>query len=739
MPDDPQEQPDPLEKSLGDQATSTDASRAERELSLGDQSTRGDALSSLSDLSSDLSAELGQEMPIVDLTERYEIQDVLGKGGMGEVLRALDRRLKRPVAIKRVLGEMARSKKALSRFLTEAQSIAALNHFNIVQIHDYGRDAEGPFIIMELVEGQSLQERLTTGKLEIEEAIDITCQLCDALGKAHGAGIIHRDIKPGNILLTEDGAPKLTDFGLARQESVDHGQTQAGVVLGTIDFMPPEQRRDATAVDARSDLWSLAATFYQMITGKSPKIIKFRNVPPAMQDVLEKALEDIPDDRYQTAQDFRDALKGSLATAGKSAPEATVELGTGECAQCHTKNESSRKFCSECAAPLRVVCLKCEDEIPIWDKVCGECGGKQPELIVAHQSELSDTIEAGLTLAREHEYEKALSQLEIVAKNKHAFTEDLREEAAKQIELVTAQRDEQHQLRDQRVELANQHQQNHDYAAAVRELEKIPEPLRQSHQQGVRKIGNRTEFGVPVVIADQLSTVQAARDELASLEITIRDAVREKRVDGLLEKATRFLELNPRHEQIHKLHKQLQKSDRRGRIQQLMARIEAATTPTEKLPLVEQYLELRPDDVQTKQLAQKLRKQVAEAANNVSAIRSEGPPLLVPQVDYGVAQPGTSAAMSTGTINWRGQWFIFDVKVKVSLDGELVHTGSLKKGFTFTFQVAPGNHTISVKIPIRTARQYSLFCEPGGKYTITIQYDTVMGHFAKECQITRTQ
>ena len=114
---------------------------------------------------------------------------------------------------------MARRKKALSRFLTEAQSIAALNHFNIVQIYDYGRDKDGPFIIMELVEGESLQARLEDGPLELEAAIEITCQLCDALSKAHAAGIIHRDIKPANILLTEDGLPKLTDFGLARQES----------------------------------------------------------------------------------------------------------------------------------------------------------------------------------------------------------------------------------------------------------------------------------------------------------------------------------------------------------------------------------------------------------------------------------------------------------------------------------------------------------------------------------------
>ncbi len=141
----------------------------------------------------------------------------------------------------------------LCGFLTEAKSIAALNHPNIVQIHDYGRDEDGPFLIMEYVDGGSLLEKCKEGALELAEAVELTCQLCDGLGKAHEAGIIHRDIKPANVLLTNDGTPKLTDFGLARQDTADHGQTQVGSVLGTIDFMPPEQRLDATQTDGRSD------------------------------------------------------------------------------------------------------------------------------------------------------------------------------------------------------------------------------------------------------------------------------------------------------------------------------------------------------------------------------------------------------------------------------------------------------------------------------------------------------
>ena len=136
------------------------------------------------------------------------------------------------------------------------------------------------------------------------------------------AGIIHRDIKPANVLITSDGAPKLTDFGLAQSGfSGYRPQTMAGAVLGTLDFMPPEQRKDATTADHRSDLWSLAATFYQLVTGKSPKIIRFNDVPESLQDVLGKALEEAPAERYQSADEFRRAVQ-SAAQESSGGPVA---------------------------------------------------------------------------------------------------------------------------------------------------------------------------------------------------------------------------------------------------------------------------------------------------------------------------------------------------------------------------------------------------------------------------------
>ncbi|MCP4479583.1 MAG: protein kinase [Planctomycetaceae bacterium] len=292
---------------------------------------------------------------------------------MGEVLLAFDTRLDRHVAIKRVLGKSVRNAKALQRFLNGAKRVASLNHPNIVQVYDFGMAKDGPFMILEYVRGASLLDRCLEGVIPLDEAVEIICQLCDGLGKAHDAGVVHRDIKPANILMTEEGRPKLNDFDLAKVQTTDSGMTMQGAILGTLDFMPPEQRRNAALVDHRSDLWSLAATFYQIVTGKSPKIIRFSDVPKSLHDVLGKALEEEKSDRYQTPLEFREAIRTSLSTRGGETATA-VELGAGECPKCHTPNESQRKFCRECAASLRVPCLECKSEIPIWDKVCGECG-----------------------------------------------------------------------------------------------------------------------------------------------------------------------------------------------------------------------------------------------------------------------------------------------------------------------------------------------------------------------------
>jgi formylglycine-generating enzyme required for sulfatase activity/serine/threonine protein kinase len=333
------------------------------------------------------------ELEVVDLEARYRFESTLGQGGMGAVLLATDTRLGRKVAIKRILGKGANSKAAITRFMNEAKAIAALNHPNVVQIYDYGRAKDGPFLIMEYVDGGSLSARCSRRAIPLDDAIHLVCQLCEGLAKAHAAGIIHRDIKPANVLLTHDGRPKLSDFGLAKAEAADHQMTMDGTVLGTPDFMPPEQRIDAALVDARSDLWSLAATLYQMVTGRSPKIIRFDLVPTELTRVLAKALEDAKEDRFQSAQEFRDALRSVLLQStpfGESQPGAGFETQDGQCAACGTINtDLTRKFCKKCGASLRVACRQCNAQIPVWDAICGECGGHQSTVESSEEDDAS--------------------------------------------------------------------------------------------------------------------------------------------------------------------------------------------------------------------------------------------------------------------------------------------------------------------------------------------------------------
>jgi formylglycine-generating enzyme required for sulfatase activity/tRNA A-37 threonylcarbamoyl transferase component Bud32 len=543
-----------IEKSLGDQNTlgGRGPTRQIEQMSLGDQATFAGGESSGGNSTSSLGYQttLGGRQPsnddlyddgweVVDLAARYRTEKIIGQGGMGEVLLAVDTRLNRKVAIKRMLGQAARSKTAVSRFLTEAQAIAALNHPNIVQVYDYGRASDGPFLIMEFVEGRSLLERCQDNAIPLAEAIELMCQLCDGLGKAHASGIIHRDIKPANVLLTPDGIAKLTDFGLAKAESSDMGMTMAGTVLGTIDFMPPEQRRDASLVDARSDLWSLAATFYQMVTGKSPKIIRFKDVPKSLQEVLGKALEDNRDDRYQTASEFKEAVRASSSSLAPPTPMAAVELGAGECPKCRARNDSSRKFCNSCGVSLRWPCLGCEQLIPVWDKFCPDCGGNQDELTQARLAPIQKKRDEAEALLSEQKYSDAIR----VAKEVASVSDDRlsRHKPWADNFLVSTQEewDRQRVSAERRCGESRMHREAFDYDAAIHALESIPVALRSSE------------------VLKCLKTLKSEKAESLQLIQQIKKRVRERDLDGLLEHVDRAVYLRGDRSDLRTLQKQL--------------------------------------------------------------------------------------------------------------------------------------------------------------------------------------
>jgi serine/threonine-protein kinase len=257
-------------------------------------------------------------------SNRYEIQREVAQGGMAEVYLAHDRLLDRPVALKALFPEYAREPSFVERFRREAQAAAGLNHSNIVGIYDWGQEAGTYFIVMEYVEGRALRDLIRSeGPLDPQQSAEIAAEIAAALGFAHRAGIVHRDVKPGNVLLTRDGNVKVTDFGIARAGTSD-GLTQTGSVMGTATYFSPEQAQ-GLAVDGRSDVYSLGVVLYEMVTGvvpftgDSPVAVAYRHVreepipptqrnpdvPADLEQIIMTALAKDPDQRYQTADDMR--------------------------------------------------------------------------------------------------------------------------------------------------------------------------------------------------------------------------------------------------------------------------------------------------------------------------------------------------------------------------------------------------------------------------------------------------
>ena len=257
----------------------------------------------------------------------YRIVEKLGEGGMGVVYKAYDTTLKRNVALKFLPAHLTRDEGARKRFIHEAQAAAALDHPNICSVYEIGQSDDRSFIVMPLLEGQSLRDKLTAEALPVEEALDIALQVGRGLAKAHGSGIVHRDIKPGNVLLTEDGRVKIVDFGLAKL-GTQTKLTKTGMSVGTVAYMSPEQTR-GEGVDHRTDVWSLGVMLYEMLAGKMPfrgdaepavvySILNEdpapvtslrREVPVGLEDVVERALSKDVAKRYQTMDEMLSALE----------------------------------------------------------------------------------------------------------------------------------------------------------------------------------------------------------------------------------------------------------------------------------------------------------------------------------------------------------------------------------------------------------------------------------------------
>src|SRR5262245_38969619 len=282
----------------------------------------------------------------------YQIAAPLGAGGMGEVYRARDERLKRDVAIKVLPATFSQNADRLKRFEQEAQAAGALNHPNITAVHDFGSYEGSPYIVTELLEGETLRSRLGPGALSPRKAIDYAVQIAKGLAAAHEKGIVHRDLKPENVFLTKDGRVKILDFGLAklRPEGAESGQTdmrtvsggtEPGVVLGTMGYMSPEQVR-GKAADKRSDLFSFGTILYEMLSGqrafrgdtaadtitailtKEPPDLSQTNkdIHPGLDRIVRHCLEKNPEERFESARDVAFDLE---AISGLSGPATTTQ------------------------------------------------------------------------------------------------------------------------------------------------------------------------------------------------------------------------------------------------------------------------------------------------------------------------------------------------------------------------------------------------------------------------------
>ncbi len=267
------------------------------------------------------------------IAERYELKEVVGQGGMSTVYKAHDSLLERNVALKVLHHQYNEDEDFVERFKREARSVAQLQHPNIVTVIDRGEEDGRQYIVFEFIDGENLKELVVRkGRLDVRDALDIALEIARGLAFAHERGLVHRDVKPQNVLLNGDGRAKVTDFGIARSLDVEHGVTQTGTILGTSNYIAPEQA-SGQPVDAHTDVYSLGIVLYEMLTGEvpfpgesfvaiamkhiqepAPSVLDVRgDVPLRVAGMIDRALEKDPNQRFPTMTAFAAEIEASLA------------------------------------------------------------------------------------------------------------------------------------------------------------------------------------------------------------------------------------------------------------------------------------------------------------------------------------------------------------------------------------------------------------------------------------------
>ena len=340
-----------------------------------------------------------------DVAEDYLVGQVVsecrivakvGEGGFGTVYKAIDQTLQRPVAVKVMLQSLSSNIEFVQKFMREAVTAAQLNHPNMVAIHKVGRDERRGlhFLVMEFVEGETLSQLVERdGVLKADRLIPIGIQCCEALATAHEAQIVHRDIKPDNIMIDAAGVVKITDFGLAKSLASDSNTTK---VMGTPHYMSPEQF-EGKQVDGRSDVYSLGVTFYYLLSKarpyegentvqiiysiltQEPKALPdlVGDVPPALWSIIQRMIAKKAEDRYESLRETITDLRGLQR---KATPDRA------QCPECGAKNPKGRKFCRGCGSALLVKCPSCGNGEPARAAICSQCGADLAKLVKARKA-----------------------------------------------------------------------------------------------------------------------------------------------------------------------------------------------------------------------------------------------------------------------------------------------------------------------------------------------------------------
>jgi len=498
--------------------------------------------------------------------EGYERLALLGTGGMGEVHLARHPRFRsRWVALKRLKPELANDPVFQSRFDREAEVVASLRHHHIVQVFDRGEDEAGPWLALEYVPGPAgfsrpnwpeglpqppltLAERVKQkGPLSVEQTFELGRSLCSALACAHDKGVVHRDIKPLNILLDENEQPRLCDFGLAKPLDKDEFElTGRFDELGTVHYLAPEIHRDPTSSDERSDLYALGATLVFAATGNLLMYCQWEKLAPRLSAVLRRAVENDRDRRYRNAREFDQALGGGIVVGSGATmvavPVDGMGIVKGQCAKCrHIQNDFSDelRFCESCGEDLFNDCPKCSRSVGVWVKFCSNCKANLTEEFAKMESSDEECRQQVLKHLEAGDLPEAIEVLDMMTGFTHPRSAGIVAWASEYLPRTKARLNELNRGQNEDFTMAEWEVDQFRFSEALKLLKKTPEPLRT----------NATKRLIAEVEA-KLAQRNQLRDE-------IRERVGRKAFDGLLQTVAEYQLLAPDDAEAEELRKKL--------------------------------------------------------------------------------------------------------------------------------------------------------------------------------------